>query len=223
MTIRIKNKFKFCRLYRNDVWGKIFIRKKITKFTRIRKPRPKTNISIGDFTGIMHKRSKYFRKRRSRYGKRLAIKQKLLKFYGALNQIKFKKYLLKQKKNKRDVFRNVINNIEKRLDVILFRSNLVSSIFDAKALILQRKIVVNNKIINKPSYKLKPEDKILFRDPYRLWRKLKKTKFVWGYCTEHMFINWKTLKINMHSDPSINNLIYPFKLRQRKLLEFFKI
>lgn len=223
MTLRFNTRYKICKLHKTDIWARIFITRKKIKFKNLLKPRQRTYISIGNFKGDLTKRKKSYRKRKTRYGKNLAVKQKLIKYYGGLKEYQFKQYLAKNKKFKKNVLRNTIHNIETRLDVALLRSNLVKSIFDSRFYIVHKKILVNNKIINKPGSIIYPGDIISTETPIRFWRRIKRTRFVWGYSSKHLYVNWKTLKTSLYKIPYITDLIHPFKIKSRKILEFYKI
>lgn len=66
-------------------------------------------------------------------------------------------------KNALDVF---IYFMESRLDVLLFRLNLTSSVRSSKQLILHGKVLINNKIIRSPGYNLKKNDILTFKKDY---------------------------------------------------------
>lgn len=223
MTVRLKTRYKFCRRYRTDVWARIFISRKTVKFKRLLAPRPRTNVSIGNFTGNMAKKNKFFTKRRTRHGKNLAVKQKVIKFYSAIKEHQFKRYLQDNKKYRKNLLINTLNELERRLDVVLYRSNLLKTIFNTRFLILHQKVIVGNRIINKPGYLVNPEDLITITNPYWMWKKLKRSRFIWGYPTNHIHVNWKTMKIGLHNKPNSKMLNYPFNIKQRKVLEFYKI
>jgi ribosomal protein S4 len=223
MTVHLKPRFKFCRRYKSDIWSKIYIRRKRVKFIKLNVRRPRTNISIGNFKGVMPKKTKYIkRRRRSRYGKNLAKRQRILKFYAALKEYQFKKYLTQNKKIIKNLFKNTIANIETRLDIMLYRSHLVKSVLMSRFNIIHKKVTVNNKIISMPGYILKKGDVVSAESPLKLWRKLKRTRFIWGYPSEHLYVNWRTLKFGVHKKPDQERLNYTFKLSSRRILEFYR-
>lgn len=94
------------------------------------------------------------------FQKRLFEKQQLKYFYGCIQEYKLKNIIkkLKKKDNKINIFKNFIILLEKRLDINLVRLKLVKSIFKAKQLINHKKVMVNNRIINKSNYLLKKGD-----------------------------------------------------------------
>jgi len=104
-----------------------------------------------------HKRTR----RMSDYGIQLREKQKIKRIYG-ITEKQMKKYFLESKKEaKKDKKRQIITGerlmslLELRLDNALFRSGLVPSRSVARQLVSHRNILVDGKIVNIPSYKIK--------------------------------------------------------------------
>lgn len=89
------------------------------------------------------------------FKKRLIEKQKFKTFYGCISNYKVKKI----KKNN-IILNNFIKSIESHLDINLLRIKKIKTIFQAQQLINHKKIKVNNKIINKSTFILKPGDRI---------------------------------------------------------------
>ena len=223
MTIRVKTRYKICRKYKTDVWARAFIEKKITKFANSLVVVRRRSVSLGNFTGVMEKIKRVFKKRRTKYAKLLITKQKFLHFYGRIKNYQLKRYLVKNKRLRRNVLVSTIREIEQRIDVLLARSHLVQNAFEARIHILHKNIVVNNKTISKPSYVLNLGDIVAPKLPRRIWKRLKRTPFVLGYSSQHLFVNWKTMKVALHNKPQIKKAFYPFALNQKRLLELYKI
>ena len=104
-----------------------------------------------------HKRTR----RLSDYGIQLREKQKIKRIYG-ITEKQMKKYFSESKKEaQKDKKKKIITGehlmtlLELRLDNTLFRSGLVSSRSVARQLINHRNILVDGKIVNIPSYKVK--------------------------------------------------------------------
>lgn len=221
MTIRIESKSKFCKLYKADIWGRLFILRKLTRFSRKWQPRQRTRISLGNFTGDLSKRARTYRRRRKRYGKRLAVRQKLLKFYGPLKERHFLKYLKTSRKKKGDIFSVLIKYLENRLDVVLYRSQFMRTIMHSRFNILHNKVWVNDLRINKPSYPVRHSDIITFSRPVSR-KKFRVPKSIFGFCPEYLHVNWKTFKVNKYAHPKLDLLNFPFKLKSKRILEFYK-
>ncbi len=223
MTHRNLKKNKICKLNRADVWGIVYTRKKLTKFSKIKKRRPNNKISISNFKGIIMKRPKNTRRRKTRYGKSLKLKQRLVNFYGSIKNFQFKKYLIKEKKHQNPTFFHFIRTLESRLDVILYRSNFVLTIYEARQLINHKKVLVNNKIISKINTQILPQDIISFKTIKKIKHTIEKVPFLFKYCPSHLHINYKTLEIGLHAKPQLKNLSFPFRFKIRRFLQLYKV
>ena len=93
------------------------------------------------------------------YGIQLKAKQKAKRTYG-VQETQFKNYYLKAKKLKGLVGDNLLILLEKRLDNVLYLSGLSLSRSSAKQLISHKHVLVNDKILNIPSYQVKLNDVI---------------------------------------------------------------
>jgi ribosomal protein S4 len=89
----------------------------------------------------------------------------LRKFYGNYKEQQFKKLYLKVNSGsttyrKRFIENSFINQLERRLDVVVYRLFLAPTIFAARQLILHRKIFVNKQLQTAPSMLVKNGDLI---------------------------------------------------------------
>lgn len=223
MTIRVRTRYKMCRKYKTDVWARAFINKKITKFSNSLVVVRRRSVSLGNFTGVMEKIKKVYKKRRTKFAKLLITKQKLVRFYGRIKEHQLKRYLVKNQKLRRNVLQSAIQEIEQRIDVLLARSNLVQNAFEGRMYILHKNIVVNDKTISKPGYILNLGDIVAPKLPRRIWKRLQRTPFVLGYPSQHLFVNWKTMKVALHNKPQIIKAFYPFALNLKRLLKLYVI
>ena len=93
------------------------------------------------------------------YGIQLRAKQKAKRIYG-VQETQFKNYYLKAKTLKGLVGENLLILLEKRLDNVLTLSGLALSRSSAKQLISHGHVLVNDKVLNVPSYQVKLKDVI---------------------------------------------------------------
>jgi small subunit ribosomal protein S4 len=98
------------------------------------------------------------RKKMSEYKLQLKEQKKLSLFYGGLSKKQLRKYFLESHNSPGEFSKNFINLLERRLDVILYRSQFVKNITLARQLITHKKVVVNQKIMSIPSYLAHPGD-----------------------------------------------------------------
>jgi len=103
------------------------------------------------------------RTRLSDYGLQLREKQKLRRMYGVLER-QFRNYYKKASKVKGSTGENLLRMLEARLDNVVYRMGFASTRAEARQLVSHRGILVNEKIVNVPSYQLKAGDKIAVRE-----------------------------------------------------------
>ncbi len=103
-------------------------------------------------------------KKMSDYGVRLREKQKLSRFYGILER-QFRAYFEEARKKAGVTGTVFLQMLESRLDNLVFRFGLAASRKQARQLVLHGHFRINNKNVNIPSYRLKPNDIITLKNP----------------------------------------------------------
>lgn len=99
----------------------------------------------------------------SEYGIQLREKQKIKRIYGLL-ETQFRLYFAHANKAKGITGENLVKILESRLDNVLYRLGFASSRKQARQLIRHRHILVNNRLVDIPSYILKPGDAVKIKD-----------------------------------------------------------
>nr|YP_010420783.1 ribosomal protein S4 [Urera hypselodendron]YP_010420867.1 ribosomal protein S4 [Urera robusta]YP_010423224.1 ribosomal protein S4 [Urera cf. cordifolia Ur15]YP_010423392.1 ribosomal protein S4 [Urera cameroonensis]USG54502.1 ribosomal protein S4 [Urera hypselodendron]USG54586.1 ribosomal protein S4 [Urera robusta]USG96697.1 ribosomal protein S4 [Urera cf. cordifolia Ur15]USG96865.1 ribosomal protein S4 [Urera cameroonensis] len=139
--------------------------------SRYRGPRFKKIRRLGSLPGLTTKKPRAgndFRNqlrpgKKSQYRIRLEEKQKLRFHYGLTEQ-QLLKYVHIAGKAKGSTGQVLLQLLEMRLDNILFRLGITSTIPQARQLVNHRHILVNGGIVDIPSYRCKPRDIITVRD-----------------------------------------------------------
>jgi len=98
------------------------------------------------------------RKKISEYKLQIQEHKKLSLFYGGLSRKQLKKYFLASTRLSGEFSKNFIGLLERRLDVVLYRSQFFKNISTARQFIVHKKINVNNSVVSLPSYLVKPGD-----------------------------------------------------------------
>lgn len=102
------------------------------------------------------------------YKSTLYLKQQLKKFYGKLKEHQlrtiFKNSWNKEQYFKRNVF---IGSLERRLDMVIYRMRILPTIYSCHQLIDHQGVLVNNKLITIPGYKIKVGDIVSI--PKKFW------------------------------------------------------
>nr|YP_010290843.1 ribosomal protein S4 [Gahnia tristis]ULQ66000.1 ribosomal protein S4 [Gahnia tristis] len=137
--------------------------------SRYRGPRFKKIRRLRALPGLIQKRYKYrsevdpkkkqirFRKRSKQYRIRLEEKQKLRFHYG-LTERQLVRYMRIAGKGKGSTGQVLLQLLEMRLDNILFRLGMASTIPAARQLVNHGHILVNGHIVDIPSFRCKPGD-----------------------------------------------------------------
>jgi len=99
----------------------------------------------------------------SEYGVQLREKQKIKRIYGLL-ETQFRNYFEKANRAKGITGENLIRILESRLDNVVFRLGFSSSRKQARQLIRHRHVIVNDGLVDIPSYILSAGDVIKIKD-----------------------------------------------------------
>jgi len=147
MSNRTRAKYKIDRRLRVNLWG-----------------RPKSPFNSREYGPGLHGQR---RRKQSDYGLQLQAKQKLKGYYGNISERQFRRYYIEADLRKGDTSENLIALLERRLDAVVYRMKLVPTVFASRQFINHGHILVNNKRVNIPSYKVKDGDIIEVKEKSR--------------------------------------------------------
>ncbi len=99
----------------------------------------------------------------SEYGVQLREKQKIKRIYGVL-ETPFRNYFAKANRQAGPTGENLLKLLERRLDNVIYRLGFAPSRKSARQLVLHRHFLVNGKLVNIPSYILRPGDVVSVRE-----------------------------------------------------------
>src|ERR1700678_1487089 len=99
------------------------------------------------------------RSKTSEYGRQLREKQKMRRYYG-VHETQIENYFRAAARVPGHNGRTFLSLLERRLDNVVYRMNLASSRAQARQLVTHRHFRVNGRIVNIPSYIVKPGDSI---------------------------------------------------------------
>ena len=102
----------------------------------------------------------------SDYGLQLREKQKLRRIYGVLEK-QFRNYYSEASRLKGSTGENLLQLLEARLDNVVYRIGFGSTRAEARQLVSHKSIMVNGKVVNIPSYVVKPSDVVSVREKSR--------------------------------------------------------
>ncbi len=103
------------------------------------------------------------RSRLTDYGVQLREKQKLKRIYGLLER-QFRAYYEKADRYKGSTGENLLQLLETRLDNVVYRMGFGSTRAEARQMVNHKNIVVNDKLVNIPSFRVSPDDVVGLRE-----------------------------------------------------------
>jgi len=125
---------------------------------------PKCPLETRNFPPGQHGRNRMFKQ--SEYGMQLREKQKVRRIYGVLER-QFHNYYERATRQKGVTGENLLRLLERRLDNIVYRLGFAPSRAAARQLVRHRHIMVNDRVVDIPSFLLKPGDVVKVREKSR--------------------------------------------------------
>jgi small subunit ribosomal protein S4 len=203
MTKRLNSKHKVDRRLKVNLWG-----------------RPKSPFNSRAYPPGQHGQSRLSKP--SDYGIQLRAKQKLKSYYGNINERQFRNLYKKAIMKKGDTAENLIGLLERRLDAVVYRSKLSTTIFAARQLINHGHVMVNGKKVNISSYQLKEEETVEVRE------KSKKLALIdialankEREVPEYLQVDEKNKKIKFVRTPKFEEVPYPIQMEPNLVIEYY--
>lgn len=103
------------------------------------------------------------RSKNTEYGIRLREKQKVKRMYGMVEK-QFQGYFEHAHTGKGITGQKLLQRLERRLDNIIYRMGLARTRSEARQRVLHKHILVNDKIVNVPSYLISEGDEISIKE-----------------------------------------------------------
>lgn len=104
-------------------------------------------------------------KKLSNYGSQLLEKQRLRGYYQ-VKEKQFRNYVKEAIKAQEQTGHALVKRLECRLDNLVYRSGLASSIRQARQMVVHRHVLVNGKRVDIPSYKVNVGDTLSLKEKY---------------------------------------------------------
>lgn len=199
---RPSSKYKICRRMGENLWG----RDKCPTNTRPTGP------------GMHGGR----RKKLTDYGIQLREKQKLKGYYGNITEKQFRRIFAEAVRRKGDTSENLIGLLESRLDAIVYRMNIVPTVFAARQFINHKHIMVNGRVVNIPSFVCKPGDEIEVREKSRnMPLVMEAVEKMEREVPEYLSFDPKGLKGSYTRVPMSEEVPYPVQMNPNLVVEFY--
>lgn len=202
MTKRIQAKNKICRRLGINLWG-----------------RAKSPLARREYGPGQHGQK---RKKVSDYGQQLAAKQKLKGYYANMTEKQFRRAYETASSTRGDTAENLIGLLERRLDITIFRMNLVPTVFAARQFINHGHILVNGKRVNIPSYLLREGDEVEVHDRAKqnvvILEAIQQPE---REVPEYLTIDTKGLKGQFARIPKMADVPYPVQMEPNLVIEYY--
>ena len=104
--------------------------------------------------------------RTSDFGLQLREKQKVKRMYGLLER-QFRRYFEEADRRRGNTGANLLTLLESRLDNVVYRIGFGSTRAEARQLVSHKAVMVNGRVVNIPSYSVKPGDALSLRENAR--------------------------------------------------------
>jgi small subunit ribosomal protein S4 len=211
MTKRLRSKFHICKKLNknyNNIWG-------LPKGESLR--------------AVKKNNEKKKRNKVSVYGQLLKTKQCLKYFYCNIQERTFKRILKQSIDSPLATLDKFISLLESRLDIVLFRSCLVSSIYQARQIINHGSVTVNGQVVRNPSTRLSQLDVVELK-PEAVTKEIIlkrvidsiKNNFNSRFLPYHLEVDYNILSIVFLWDPSYKQTYYPIKTDYESIQRFYR-
>ena len=102
----------------------------------------------------------------SDFGYQLQERKKLRWFYGGISTRGLRKLFKDSYVKNLTLTSSVFQSLEKRLDIVLYRSGLFGSVYEARQWILNKRIYVNGRPSRRSNYKMQPGDVVTIQEKW---------------------------------------------------------
>lgn len=203
MTKRIQAKYKISRRIGESLWG------------RAKDPVNKRNYGPGQ-----HGQGR--KNKPSNFGIQLRAKQIMKAYYGGLTERQFRRVYQEAVRAKGDTSENLVGLLERRLDMVVYRMNIVPTIFAARQFVNHGHVQVNGKKVNIPSFQVTEGDEIVVREKSRQMNLVQislqsKERSV----PEYMTFDEKEYKGKFIRTPKLTDVPYPVMMQPNLIVEFY--
>ena len=203
MSKRHSAKYKIDRRMGENIWG-----------------RPKSPINARSYGPGQHGQRR--KSKVSDFGLQLRAKQKLKGYYGNLTEKQFSRTYNEAARRKGNTSENLIALLESRLDAIVYRAKFVPTPFAARQFVNHGHILVNDKRVNIPSYRVKVGDIVQVRERSRnMALVLEALQLSERDTPDYVEVDAKAMTAKYLRMPELSEVPYPVKMEPNLVVEFY--
>ncbi len=202
MTKRIEAKTKICRRLGVNLWGRV-----------------KSPLARRDYAPGEHGQK---RRKLSDYALQLAAKQKLKRYYANMTERQFRRAYETASRQRGDTAENLIGLLERRLDTVVYRTNLAPTPFAARQLVNHGHVLVNGRRVNIASYQVREGDTIEIAERSRNHpHMLESVQHPERDVPEYITFDSRSLKAQFVRVPKLSDVPYPVQMEPNLVIEYY--
>lgn len=162
------------------------------------------------------------RKKMTDFGIQLREKQKIRGYYANIGERQFRKIFTEAVRRKGDTSENLIALLECRLDTVVYRLNLASSMQAARQLVSHKHVTVNGKIVTISSYNVKAGDEIEVREKTKsMPQVMESVAKMERQVPEYLSFIPADFKGSFIRMPVLDDVPYPVQMNPNLVVEFY--
>jgi small subunit ribosomal protein S4 len=203
MTKRATAKYKIDRRMGENIWG-----------------RPKSPVNKREYGPGQHGQRR--KSKMSNFGTQLKAKQKLKGYYANLSERQFRKVYDEAVRLTGDSSENLIGLLERRLDVVVYRSKFVPTVFAARQFVSHGHVKVNGQRVTIASIRLKVGDVVELTDKSKeLAIVLEATQLAERDTPDYIEVDHKGMTARLIRVPGLGDVPYPVQMQPNLVVEFY--
>ena len=203
MSKRTTAKHKIDRRMGENIWG-----------------RPKSPVNRREYGPGQHGQRR--KGKLSDFGLQLRAKQKLKGYYGDMTEKQFRRIFAEAERIKGDTGENLVGLLERRLDAVVYRAKFVATIFAARQFVNHGHILVNNRRVNIPSYRVKEGDIIEVRDRSKQMTLIvEAVQLAERDVPEYLDADHSKMTAKFIRTPSLGDIPYPVMMEPNLVIEYY--
>jgi small subunit ribosomal protein S4 len=203
MTKRANAKYKIDRRMGENIWG-----------------RPKSPVNKREYGPGQHGQRR--KGKMSDFGTQLKAKQKLKGYYANLSERQFRKTYDEAIRMTGDSSENLIGLLERRLDMVVYRSKFVPTVFAARQFVSHGHVKVNGRRVTIASIRLRAGDTIELTEKAKgLANVLEATQLAERDTPDYIEVDHKGMTARLVRIPALSDVPYPVQMQPNLVVEYY--
>ena len=203
MSKRVAAKYKISRRIGESLWG-----------------RAKDPVGKRAYAPGQHGQTR--RRKASDFGTQLMAKQKLKGYYGNITERQFRRIYQEAARRKGDTSENLIAILESRLDTVIYRMGVVSTVFAARQFVSHGHVKVNGKRVNIASYSVEEGDVIEIKEKSRtIPVVIEAIANAERSVPDYIEFDVNAFKAKFIRAPKLTDVPYPVQMEPNLVVEFY--